>query len=90
MDGDKGRLARCPPTGRIGDCRGRPALSRGRQPVDSSVRVYKDPFPHPALRDGVIPRLLSGVGRAMAIARLTHLRLSIPSSGSPAGRVPME
>ena len=40
-------------------------------------RVYKDPFPHPALRDGVIPRLLSSVCRAMAIARLTHLRLSI-------------
>ena len=52
--------------------------------------VYKDPFPHPALRDGVIPRLLSGVGRAMAIARLTHLRISIPSSGAPAGQVPME
>ena len=53
-------------------------------------RVYKDPFPHPALRNGVIPRLLSGVGRAMAITRLTHLRISIPSSGAPAGRVPME
>ena len=34
-------------------------------------RVYRDPFPHPALRDGVIPRLLSSVCRAMAIARLT-------------------
>ena len=33
-------------------------------------RVYKDPFTHPALRDGVIPRLLSCVGRAMTIARL--------------------
>ena len=31
-------------------------------------RIYKDPFPHPALRDGVVPRLLSCVGRAMAIA----------------------
>ena len=51
-------------------------------------RVYRDPFPHPALRDGVIPRLLSGVCRAMAIARLTHLRLSIPSSGAPPGHVP--
>ena len=46
-------------------------------------RVYKDLFPHPALRDGVIPRLLSCVCRAMAIARLTHLRISIPSSGPP-------
>ena len=53
-------------------------------------RVYKDPFPHPALRDGVIPRLLLGVGWAMAIARLTHLRISIPSSGAPAGYVFME
>ena len=51
-------------------------------------RVYMDPFPHPALRDGVIPRLLSSVCRAMAIARLTHLRLSIPLSGAPPGKVP--
>ena len=50
-------------------------------------RVYKDPFPHPALRDGVIPRLLSCVVRAMAIARLTHLRISFPSSGSGAAGV---
>ena len=53
-------------------------------------RVYKDPFPHPALRDGVIPRLLSCVCRAMAIARLTHLRISIPSSGALPGQVPAE
>ena len=51
-------------------------------------RVYKDPFPHPALRDGVIPRLLSSVCRVMAIARLTHLRLSIPLSGALLGKVP--
>ena len=52
-------------------------------------RVYKDPFPHPALCDGVVPRLLSSVCRAMAIARLTHLRLaSIPLSGAPPGKVP--
>ena len=51
-------------------------------------RVYKDPFPHPALRDGVIPRLLSSVCQAMAIAHLTHLRLSIPLSGAPPGKVP--
>ena len=30
-------------------------------------RVHKDPFPHPDLCDGVIPRLLSCVCRAMAI-----------------------
>ena len=53
-------------------------------------RVYKNPFPHPALRDGVIPRLLSCVCRAMAITRLTHLHISIPSSGAPPGHVPVE
>ena len=53
-------------------------------------RAYKDPFPHPALRDGVIPRLLSCVCRAMAIARLTHLKISIPSSGAPPGQVSAE
>ena len=53
-------------------------------------RVYQDPFPHPALRDGVIPQLLSYVGRAMAIARLTHLRILILSPGAPPGQVPVE
>ena len=51
-------------------------------------RVYKDPFPHPALRGGVLPRLLSCVSRAMAW--LTHLRISIPASGEPSGRVPVD
>ena len=53
-------------------------------------RIYRDPFPHPALCDGVVPRLLCCVSRAMAIARLTHLRISIPSSGAPPGEVPVE
>ena len=52
--------------------------------------VYKDLFPHPALRGDVVPRLLSCVIRAMAIARLTHLRISIPSTGAPPGQVPPE
>ena len=39
---------------------------------------------------GVIPRLLSFVGRAMAIAQLTHLRISIPASGAPPGQVPAD
>ena len=53
-------------------------------------RIYKDPLPHPALRGGVIPKLLSFVGRAMAIAQLTQLRISIPSSGAPPGEVPAD
>ena len=53
-------------------------------------RVCKDPFPHPALRDGVIPRLLSCVSRAMAIAQLTYLRISIPALGDPRWRLAQE
>ena len=44
-------------------------------------RIYRDPFPH-----GVVPHLLSCVCRAMAIAQLTHLIISIPSSGAPPRR----
>ena len=53
-------------------------------------RVYKDPFPHPALRVGIVPRLLSCVHRAMAIAQLTHLWISVPASGAPPGQVPAD
>ena len=54
--------------------------------------VYKDPFPHPALGGGggVIPLLLSFVVRAMAIAQLTQLKISIPASGAPPGQVPAD
>ena len=41
-------------------------------------RVYKDPFPHPALQGGVFP-WLPGYG---------HLHISIPASGAPPGQVP--
>ena len=44
-------------------------------------RVYRDPLPHPALHEGRITKLLSFVNRAMVIARLTHLRIVIPSWG---------
>ena len=56
-------------------------------------RVYKDPFPHSAPRGGgggVLPRLLSFVVRAMAIAQLTQLNISIPATGAPPGQVPAE
>ena len=36
---------------------------------------------------GVIPRLLSCVSRAMAIARLTHLRISVPDDVTMLGEV---
>ena len=53
-------------------------------------RVYQDPLPHPALSEGRITKLLSFVNWAMVIARLTHLRIAIPSSGNPPGEVPSE
>ena len=45
-------------------------------------RIYSDPLPHPALRNGVVRKLIGVVVRAMAIVWLTHLHLTIPSSGS--------
>ena len=53
-------------------------------------RVYQDPLPHPALREGRITKLLSFVNRAMVIAQLTHLQIAIPSSGNPPGEVPSD
>ena len=53
-------------------------------------QVYQDPVPHPALREGKIAKLLSFVNRAMVIAQLTHLRIAIPSSGTPPGEVPSD
>ena len=38
----------------------------------------------------MIPRLLSFVCQAMAIAQLTHLRISVPASGAPPGQVPAD
>ena len=37
MDSNQGRLARCTPTRRIGGRRRRPSVSRGRQPIGTSV-----------------------------------------------------
>ena len=53
-------------------------------------RVYRDPLPHPALREGKISKLISLANRAMAIAQLTQLRIAIPASGSAPGEVPMD
>ena len=50
-------------------------------------RVYRDPLPHPALREGRIS--ISVANRAMAIAQLTQLRIAIPASGNAPGEVPM-
>ena len=49
--------------------------------------VYKDPFPHPGGGGGVLPRLLSFVARAKAIAQLTHLHIVFPASGAAPGQV---
>ena len=52
-------------------------------------RVYRDPLPHPALREGRITKLISLVNRAMAIAQLTQLRIAIPLLGNTPGEVPI-
>ena len=53
-------------------------------------RVYRDPLPHPALREGRISKLISLTNRAMVIARLTQLRMAIPASGHAPGEVPLD
>ena len=52
--------------------------------------VYRDPWPHPALRNGRITKLVSLVNRAMFIAQLTQLRITIPLSGHVPGEVPID
>ena len=72
LDCDPECLAQCPTTRVAVD-----ALlfhEAGRRLVHR-YRIYRDPFPHPALRDGVFPRFLSCVCRPMAIAQLRHLRI---------------
>ena len=44
--------------------------------------VYRDLFPHPALQGQVMNKLLALVARAMAIAHLTHLHITISASAS--------
>ena len=53
-------------------------------------RVYRDPLPHPALREGRISKLISLANRAMVIAQLTQLRMAIPASGHAPGEVPLD
>ena len=53
-------------------------------------RVYRDPLPHPALREGQISKLISLANRAMVIAQLTQLRMAILASGHAPGEVPLD
>ena len=53
-------------------------------------RVYRDPLPHPALREGKISKLILLANRAMVIAQLTQLRIAIPASGHALGEVPLD
>ena len=63
-----------------------PLFHESKRRLVHKYRVYQDPVPHPALREGKITKLLSFVNRAMVIAQLTHLRIAIPSSGTPRGK----
>ena len=53
-------------------------------------RVYRDPLPHPALREGKISKLILLATRAMVVAQLTTLRIAIPASGHAPGEVPLD
>ena len=45
--------------------------STSPETIVQKYRVYQEPVPHPALREGKITKLLSFVNRAMVIAQLT-------------------
>ena len=90
MDGEPGHVAGGPSTRLLWYCGGCPNVSRIQMPFVHKYRVYKDPFPHLALRGGVLPRSLSFVTRAMAVALLKNLHISIPASGASPGEVPEE
>ena len=53
-------------------------------------RIFRDPMPHVSLRGKVITYLITFVNRAMAVAQLTHLHLSVSSSGMTTGMAPPE
>ena len=53
-------------------------------------RVYRDPLPHPALREGKISKLILLATWAMVVAQLTTLRIAIPASGHAPGEVPLD
>ena len=53
-------------------------------------QIYNEPLPHPPLWVGVLRQLIRFVNRAMTIAWLTHLHITIPSSGSTSEPVPPE
>ena len=52
--------------------------------------IYRDPMPHVSLRDKAMGKLSAFVNRAMVVAQLTHLHLSIPSSETTTESVPPE
>ena len=47
-------------------------------------------MPHVSLRGKVVGNLITFVNRALAIAQLTHLHLTIPSSGTTTEPVPLD
>ena len=78
--------------GRVGHCGGCAIVPRGGEPTGTQVPCVQRPptTSSTSWGGGVIPKLLSFVDRAMDIAQLTHLRISIPASGAPPGKVPAD
>ena len=81
MDGAPGLVDDSPSSGR---------LWNSPVPFGTQVSCLQGPISPSVAPGGLLPRLISFVGRAMAIAQLTHLHISIPASGAPPGQVPEE
>ena len=90
MDGDPGRVADGPSSGRLGHCGGCSIVPRSRMSLGAQVPCLQGPISSSGTQGGggVHPRLLSFAGRAMAIGLLTQLHISIPASGAAPGQVP--
>ena len=93
MDGDTGLVADGPLTRRLWDSGVCSTVPRVQMPFGPQVSRLQGPISTssaPGGGGGVLPRLLSFVTRAMAVAQLTNLYISIPASGASPGEVPEE
>ena len=90
MDGAPGLVDDIPSSGRLWNSCGCPTVPRGPMLFGTQVSCLQGPISPSGAPGGVLPWLISFVGRAMAIAQLTHLLISIPALGAASGQVPEE
>ena len=78
VDCAPGLVAHSPSSGRLGHCCGCLTVPRGRVSVVTQVPCLQGSISTSGAPGCVLPRLFLFVGRAMAIAQLTQLHISIP------------